>query len=184
MRLAVLLPLLSLLSLGGCLPDDFDGYDSDTDADTLVVDTDTDVDTDDDSSASSSALVGSWRSEGNDLSALFATPALDIARIDASFYANGSYEVLSVDGSGGTSTFTGSYAVGSGTPTSVDLVQSTPYTAESEGLFRVQSGVLTYEVVQTLPDYGNVPPSGAFGTSSGPGFAAGENVQTYRRIGQ
>ena len=42
---------------------------------------------------------------------------------------------------------------------------------------------MTYEVVQTVPDYGYTPPTptSGFGTTSGPGVSAGDNVQIYRR---
>lgn len=166
-----------LLALGGgCLPDDWDGTYPDDDPD--VTDTDGAGDTD---AVSDGALVGAWRSEGQDLSGLFADAG--VRWVEASFGADGRYQVLVEDASGERGNFAGSWSVGSGSPASITMEQDEPYPATAEGLYEVDGNVLTFETVQVFPDYGNSPPSDRFGTSQGPGISPGSNVQTYRRQG-
>lgn len=172
-----------VLLLAGCLPDDWTGYETDTDAEVDTSDVDTsDIDTSDpDTQATGApdpALVGTWVSTGTDRSPLFVQ--LGVQRVEATFRADGSYVVTSRDGTGDVGTFTGTYAVSAGNPAGIVLQQSTPYTGRAEGLYEVANQVLTYETVQTIPDYGNAPPSGSFGTSTGGTLSTGDNVQTYR----
>jgi hypothetical protein len=171
-----------LVGLGACLPDDYVETDPDRDSDSdPVTDTDTDLDTGA-GEAPDPALVGDWRSAGADLSDLFAGSPFNIVRIDAAFEADGTYVVESEDQGGQIGTFSGTWSVGAGaSPREITLDQSSPYTARSRGIYAVSANELTYEVVQVLPDYGNTPPSGSFGTSAGPGMSPGANVQTYRR---
>jgi hypothetical protein len=168
-----------MILLFACMPDDYDPN--------RPVDTDTDTDADADSDADSDAdldLVGTWLSTGDDLSDLFAADPFNYVRVDADFASSGSFTVTVRDVDGQTGTLTGSYAASDATnPGTVTLSQTAPYEATASGIWQVQGGVLTYEVVQTSPDYGFVPPTPAsgFGTTSGPNLSPGENVQIYRR---
>lgn len=160
----------------GCLPDDWDGTYPSERAD----DTDTAVDSDgSDAEASDADLVGTWRSEGADLSELF--QAADIAWVEASFQVNGTYTVTSEDRSGERGVFTGDWESQGGAPAGIVLEQDEPYPATAEGLYALDGDTLTFETVQVFPDYGNSPPRDDFGTSTGPGMTPGANVQIYRR---
>ena len=81
-------------------------------------------------------------------------------------------------------TVTGTWTADTSTePGVVSLEQEEPYEAKASGIFAVDGAVLTYEVVQTEPDYGFSPPTpqGGFGSTNGPGVGPGDNVQTFRR---
>jgi hypothetical protein len=128
------------------------------------------------------AIVGTWVSTGGDISPLFA--GLNIVELNATFNDDGTYTATSEDSGGTVSTFTGTYSVDdSAEPASIALVQESPYGAGVTGIWQIEGdGSLTYEVVQTTPDIGFVAPTPAtgFGSTSGPGINAGDNVQTYR----
>lgn len=166
-----------------CAPDDYDSGKLPT-----ADDTGTPSGTDDTGTTATGTandtLVGSWLSEGGDVSELLAGPPFNVVSISASFGADGSYEVVSTDAEGASGTLTGTYAVDLATnPAGIVLSQATPYTATAEGIFQIVGDTLTYEVVQTEPDYGYAPPTpeSGFGTTSGNGIEAGINVQTYVR---
>lgn len=166
--------LLGAVLLGGCFQDDYvPGYVPEEE----VVSDDTA------SLVGGSALVGEWVSEGADLSELFANPPFEYVRVEARFEADGDYRVVAEDGGGTTYPLVGSYEVDEGTsPPSIVLTQDEPYAATARGIWKVDGGVLTYEIVQTVPDYGYTPPTPAtgFGSTTGPGLSSGDNVQTYR----
>jgi hypothetical protein len=159
---------LGLLAVG-CVADDVDLKES--------------ADTGDVKPGPEAAIEGSWVSEGDDLAPLFLL--FYYTRIDATFSADGTYAVTALDTSGATYDFSGTYTVAVDTePHTIVLQQATPAVATAQGIWSVDdSGVMTYEVVQTTPDIGFVPPTSAagFGSTSGPGIAAGDNVQVYRR---
>lgn len=160
--------MILLFSLA-CLPDDVDSPAA-TDQD----------------AAASGGLAGDWLSEGDDVSPLFASDPFNYTTIDASFGTDGSYQVVVTDDSGQSGTLTGTYTADtSTTPAAITLQQSTPYTAVASGIFEITGDLLTYEVVQTSPDYGFVPPTpeSGFGSTSGPDLEAGVNVQTYVAVG-
>lgn len=160
-----------------CMPDDYAGpYSTFTQAPTA--DTGAGV-------ATEGGLVGAWRSEGADLSALFSADPFAYQRVDTTFSADGTYTVDALDGDGNAWPITGTYTVDvTVAPATIALVQQTPYEAEAEGIWSVSGDTLTYEVVQTLPDYGFRPPTPerGFGSTTGPGLAPGANVQTYQRL--
>jgi hypothetical protein len=179
---------LYLTTAIGCVEDDWDPDDWDPDA--QLSDTAKGVDTVDDTAADTDspdedrgpALVGDWTSEGSDISDLFADDPFNIVLVEATFRANSTYEVSSQDSAGDRATFTGTWSVDPSTdPPGITLEQSAPYVATSEGLYAVAGDVLTYEIVQTEPDYGFAPPIGDFGTTTGPGVDPGVNIQTFRR---
>lgn len=165
-----------LVPLAGCAPDDWDGTD-------YVPDTTVDT-TETGDSGSGEGFVGTWRSEGADLSELFASDPFNYASVDASFRSNGGYTVDATDADGAEYALVGTYTTDESTdPATIALLQSEPYEAIASGIYSVAGDTLTYEIVQTSPDYGFVPPTpgGGFGSTSGPNMDAGVNVQTYRR---
>lgn len=166
-----------------CAPDDYD-----TGKTTPTDDSGTTTPTDDTgTTATGSAndtLAGSWLSEGANIADLLAGPPFNIVSITATFGGDGSYEVVSTDDEGTSGTLTGTYVADLGTdPAGIVLSQATPYTATAEGIYQIVGDTLTYEVVQTVPDYGYAPPTpeSGFGTTSGNGIEAGINVQTFVR---
>jgi hypothetical protein len=164
--------------LAGCFPDDWDGSPYVPPGSTTLPLSDTSGEVE------GPALVGRWRSEGGDLSPLFSGEPFRYVRVEAEFGGGGAYVVTSVDGNGAQYVLTGTYTVDEGTtPATVSLLQEEPYEAEAEGIWEVDGDLLRYEVVQTVPDYGFVPPSPdeGFGSTAGPGLSPGNNVQVYRR---
>jgi len=167
------LPLLTTLA---CIPDDWDTDRSDT----IDSAEDTEDPQDTSTSVDDPALVGGWRSDGVNRSRFF--QRLEIVWVEASFRADGSYTVTSQDQDGQRGEFIGTWQVDTGTqPRGIVLYQERPYEGRAEGLYAVGGSELTLETVQTLPDYGNTPPRGSFGTSKGSGLSPGDNVQTYVR---
>lgn len=161
-----------------CVPDDYDGtgwppVGGDTDG---ADPEDTAVD------PPRSTIVGSWVSEGADLSTLFGGAPFNYVRIDAYFQADGRCGSALENRDGDVAETSGSCAVTVGSPGTIVVSLTEPYAATAVGLWQVAGGVLTYEVVQTVPDYGYTPPTPAsgFGSTEGPGLGAGVNVQTYR----
>jgi hypothetical protein len=78
----------------------------------------------------------------------------------------------------------GTFVADEGTsPATIVLTQTSPYAATAEGIYQVDGDTLTYEVVQTQPDYGFLPPTPetGFGSTSGTGLNPGDNIQIYRR---
>jgi hypothetical protein len=171
-----------------CAPDDVTDrrYDTAAPGDTADADTDsdTDADTDSDTDADVQRIAGDWLSTGENVSVLFANDPFDFVRITAHFGTDASYEVQVTDDQGQQGTLTGTYTTDTSTlPGTITLQQATPTTATASGIWQVSGDQLTYEVVQTSPDYGYVPPTPAtgFGTTSGPDIEAGVNVQVYVR---
>lgn len=169
--------MILALTLLACTPDDV----TDKNAD------DTAGDTSEDTSGGDGGpgdISGSWVSEGDDISDLFAGAPFNYTRIDASFDVGGSYVVTVLDSGGTASELTGTYASDATTnPGTIVLTQTAPYAATAQGIWQVVDEVLTYEVVQTTPDYGFTPPTpeSGFGTTAGPNLDPGVNVQVFRR---
>lgn len=165
--------------LFACMPDDYDS------ADPYVPDTSVDtIDTNDTDTSGGTGLVGSWLSEGADLSDLFASDAVNLVRATATFRGNGTYTAAVLDADNNTGTFVGTYTASEATsPATISLHQTDPSEAIASGIYDVNGDVLRYEVVQTDPNYGFTPPTpqGGFGSTSGPNLDPGVNVQTYRR---
>ena len=133
-------------------------------------------------------IVGKWYSAGTDVApllfALFATDS-----IYAEFRDDNTYIVEQFDTTGAKLTLTGVYTQSaSGTANIYDIAvdQTAPAALTSTGIFQVTSeipDVMSYEIVQTSPDIGAIPPtaSGGFGGTNGGAFGT-TNVQTYRRV--
>lgn len=169
---------LLTLPFVGCLVDDWNGQPYVPAGGGTVVTDDTGV------VEGTVALAGTWRSEGGDLSELFSGDPFHYVSVEATFAADGSYVVSSTDRDGTSYVLTGVWSGADGQPGTVSLSQTEPYEAEAEGIWQVDGDTLTYEVVQTIPDYGFVPPTpaGGFGSTSGPGLTPGLNVQLYQRV--
>ena len=169
-----------LLGFAGCLPDDWNGepyLGPPTSA--------TDTGSADDTGAAPGgpALVGSWVSEGDDLSPLFAEAPFSYVRVESTFRSDATYLSTTVTDDGPVE-LSGTWAVDETTaPATVVVAQIVPYVAEARGIWQVDGEALTWEVVQIAPDYGYVAPTPeiGFGSTSGPGLVAGANVQIYRR---
>ncbi len=169
----LLFPLLS-----GCYVDDWNGepYTGYEGATSSVSDTGAVPET--------GGLLGQWVSEGADLSVLLGGEPFLYVRVDATFDAAGSYEVVGEDADGTLWPLIGTWSATEGTPGTITLEQTEPYVATATGIWQVDGGALSYEVVQISPDYGFQPPTpgSGFGSSTGPGLTPGMNVQTYRWV--
>lgn len=128
------------------------------------------------------ALVGAWRSEGEDVSPLLAGEPFRYVAVEASFGHDGAYDVVATDVDGANWPVAGRFVAVDGAPGTVVVSQSEPYEATAEGIWQVDAGVLSWEIVQTIPDYGFTPPTAetGFGSSAGAGLAAGANLQRFR----
>ncbi len=166
---------VALCALVACRPDDFLVADSGRGA--AAADSAVHLDT-----AGIDALAGDWVSADGDVSAVLVT-YYDIASIEVTFDAGGSYTTHMVDGSGSTYDAVGTWTAGAGTVRAITLTQTSPDAATFAGIFGISDDeVLTYEVVQTEPALAGVAAptvDGGFGSTGG--VAEGENVQTYRR---
>ncbi len=165
--------MMLLTLLLGCVPDDVDDthdtHDTGDTADTVI---------------SGPAIEGTWLSQGEDLSPLFAADPFNYVRIDATFGDDGAYTVVGQDAEGATYDFEGTYTVDEATdPATILQQQSVPYEATAEGIWAVDGQSLTFEAVQVSPDYGYAPatPEGGFGSTTGPYLTEGDNVQLYIR---
>ena len=186
--LSAVAALTFALLAAACTPDDEKAdtsaeADADTDAD-ADADADSDADSDADTDADAT-IVGQWVSEGEDISPIFQSSFFDYVRIDADFREDGSYLVVAATGGGDVYELTGSYTADtSTTPAGLVLLQAQPYEATAEGIYQISGEVMQYEVIQTDPNPNGFvapTPTTGFGTSSGPGLAAGANTQVYRR---
>lgn len=128
-------------------------------------------------------IVGSWISEGSNISPLFQSAFFSYVSIVAEFTSDSKYSVVATDGEGADTTFEGSYVVDiTGSIPTIVLTQTAPSAATAEGIWQLQSDELHYEVVQTNPNPYNFvapTPETGFGSSSGPGLQPGDNVQIY-----
>lgn len=166
-------------ALFACLPDDYTGEGLTPLGDTSSAPT---ASTEPDGEMT---IVGEWLSEGADLSELFSADPFAYASVTAVFRADGTFLVTAVDGQGTEYPLEGDFTVGTTTmPATIAIVQTEPYAAEASGIWEVAGDTLTYEVVQTTPDYGFGPPTPErdFGSTTGPGLAPGANVQTYQAL--
>lgn len=130
-------------------------------------------------------IVGVWVSEGANVAPLLAGPPFNTVRIDAEFNADGTYAVTTTDGNNSQVTLSGTWQTteGDGLIRNIVVNQSAPTSLVSEGIYRNQNGVLSYEIAQTNPPLtGVTPPTAAAGFGSTSAGALGTiNVQTYVR---
>jgi len=167
--------MILALALFACTLDDVTDEQKDTAESDTDMDTDTDTDTDTEA-ATAGDINDAWLSEGADISALFQEAPFSFVSVAATFNVDLGYTVVAMDGEGAATTFAGTFVVDATTsPGTITLTQSSPYTATSVGIYQVDADTLTYEAVQTVPDYGFTPPTPetGFGTTAGPGVVAG-----------
>lgn len=129
-----------------------------------------------------SSLLGTWLSEGADVSPLFTS--VDYDSVQATFGSDCSYQVLAVTGAGDSYDINGTWSADEGTdPATIVQTQAQPYEATADGIWQIVGDTLTFEVVQTDPDYGFTAPTptSGFGSTAGQGLSAGDNTQTYQR---
>ncbi|MCO6475864.1 MAG: hypothetical protein J5I94_04545 [Phaeodactylibacter sp.] len=130
-------------------------------------------------------VQGRWQSSGDNVApllvSLFATDS-----IYAEFNTDNTYLVEQYDTSGAKLTLEGTYTQkesGVGDIWEITVNQSSPAVLTSEGIFEVTDNTMRYEIVQTSPDIGAVPPTAAAGFGSTNGGALGNiNIQVYERI--
>lgn len=98
-------------------------------------------------------LVGTWVSEGNNVApGLRAT--LKTKKIVATFNDNKTYTVVATDSFNVSVTYSGTFTTQANSNTSIRniiLNQTTPTSVTSQGIYRVTTKDLTYEVIQTTP---------------------------------
>ena len=139
--------------------------------------------------SSVNGIVGTWVSKGDDVASLL-VDFFFVDSIVAVFNANQTYEVLQYAG-GSTSPLTldGTYVQSlsnTGTIWNITVEQTAPSALTSAGIFEISPSdnpnSMQYEIVQTNPDIGALPPTAEAGFGSSSGGALGDtNVQVYRR---
>lgn len=146
-------------------------------------------DDDDTAPTTGDGILGEWYSSGDNVAPLLVT-YFSVDSIYVKFNDNQTYLVESYDVDGVMTEYTGTYVQ---TPSEVgniytiELNQSDPYAAVSEGIFEVTMGEagydMKYEVVQVQPDVGNSAPTpeDGFGSSNG-GELGTTNVQKYLKL--
>lgn len=130
-------------------------------------------------------VMGKWQSSGTNVAPLlvnlFATDS-----IYAEFNTDFTYLVEQYDTSGTKLTLEGTYSQsesGEGNIWNIEVNQTAPAQLISEGIFEVNGTTMQYEIVQTSPDIGAIPPTAAAGFGSTNGGALGTaNVQVYEKI--
>ncbi len=133
-------------------------------------------------------IVGTWVSAGEDVAPLLVTLFM-VDSIVATFEANQTYTVLQyAGGSEAALTLSGTYSqtVANGTIWDIIVDQTAPAALTSEGIFQIDPSAspnsMQYEIAQTSPDIGAIPPNAddGFGSTSG-GVLGDANVQVYKR---
>lgn len=130
-------------------------------------------------------IQGEWASSGSNVApilvALFGTDS-----IYANFETNMSYTVEQFDTNGTKLTLSGVYTQtksSEGDIYTIEVNQSSPAALVSEGIFEVSGSTMRYEIVQTSPDIGAIPPTPAGGFGSTNSGALGNiNIQVYQKI--
>ena len=137
-------------------------------------------------------LVGSWLSEGANISPLFAASPYNYVSITAVFNADATYSADGVqdsdgDGAGDTTyTFSGTYTTDLTTePHTIALTQTSPSADTATGIWDVDGDTLTYEVLsaQAASVCDAPTPEGGFGSTSCRvgNYEDGFNIQVYVR---
>jgi hypothetical protein len=130
-------------------------------------------------------LMGEWQSSGANVAPLLVT-LFATDSIYANFRTDNTYLVEQYDTAGTKLVLEGTYTQalsGVGQIWTIEVNQTSPVTLTSEGIFEIVGDVMNYEIVQTSPDIGAVPPTAQRGFGSTNAGALGMlNVQTYERI--
>lgn len=133
-------------------------------------------------------IYGSWVSEGTNVAPLLVM-LFGVDKIEATFNSNGSYTVVQTDTTGASLTLTGTFTISKSTVDNIFEItanQTSPAALTSSGIFEVYAGAsdytMKYEIVQTTPDIGAIPPTpaGGFGSTNA-GALGALNIQTYVR---
>lgn len=134
-------------------------------------------------------IVGKWVSTGENLAPLLLA-LFPYDSIYATFNSNNTYNVVAVDTGGVTYPLEGTYTVSKsnvGNIYNITLNQTTPTPLTSVGIYEIDINqtphFMTYEVAQTEPNIGAIPPTaeGGFGSTNG-GVLGTMNVQKYIRL--
>ncbi len=130
--------------------------------------------------SSTDALVGTWKSEGVGNVAPGLASLSKTRKIDAKFFKNGTYTVVSTDSTNATVTFSGTWVASEPVATqpirTIVLNQTVPSSIVASGIFKVEGTLLTYEVLQTspaIPGFSAPTIAGGFGSTSFNNFALG-----------
>jgi len=130
-------------------------------------------------------IQGEWQSSGDNV-ALILVNLFGTDSIYADFRTDFTYLVEQYDTSGAKLTLEGTYTQKESSVADIweiTVEQSSPTALTSEGIFEVNGNTMRYEIAQTSPDIGAVPPTAAGGFGSTNGGAFGDtNIQTYIRI--
>jgi hypothetical protein len=135
-------------------------------------------------------LVGTWLSQGADVAPLLAGAPFNNVSITATFNADGSYTVDGIDTSNKDTMYAGAYVTTASSVAGVvdiTLMQTAPSTATAQGIFSIDATVtpprMQYEVVQTQPTNGLVPPTAekGFGSTIYNGQPISTLIQKYSR---
>jgi hypothetical protein len=134
-------------------------------------------------------LIGTWLSAGGNVAPLL-VQLMAIDSLWAEFKTDNTYLVNAKAKTGTVTQFTGTYShekSSVGSIYKIKLNQSTPTALTSEGIYQIDKTKtpheMMYEVVQTEPNIGAVPPTpeGGFGSTNG-GALGTLNVQKYIRL--
>lgn len=129
-------------------------------------------------------IQGKWWSKGADVAPLLVT-LFSIDSIYAEFNTNLTYSVTSYS-MGVPTVLTGVYTQsdsGINGIWNITVNQTAPSALTSVGIFKVEGNTMMYEVAQTEPNIGAVPPTAAAGFGSTNGGALGTiNIQKYVRV--
>jgi hypothetical protein len=143
-----------------------------------------------DGGAMTNPLLATWVSKGGDVAPLLAGPPFNNVSITATFKADGSYSVESIDTSQKMVAFAGTYVtMPSGVTGIIDIkcTQTAPSSATAEGIYEIDTTQtpprMQYEVVQTQPTNGLTPPTAqdGFGSTVYNGKKIATLIQKYSR---
>ncbi|GAB6281981.1 MAG: hypothetical protein STSR0008_07250 [Ignavibacterium sp.] len=134
-------------------------------------------------------IIGKWVSTGENLAPLLLA-LFPYDSIYATFNSNNTYNVVAIDTGGVSYPLNGTYTVSKsdvGNIYNITLNQTSPTPLTSVGIYEININqtphFMTYEVAQTEPNIGAIPPTseGGFGSTNG-GALGTINVQKYIRL--
>lgn len=138
----------------------------------------------------SDVIVGTWVSSGSNVAPLLVALS-KYTKLTATFNADGTYKIVTLDSAGTQGTATGTYVTAAGgasapydTIRTIIATQMTPTALTAEGIYQVTVGAssttMKYEVVQTVPAISATKPTAAKGFGSTSNGAYGTiNIQKY-----
>jgi hypothetical protein len=135
-------------------------------------------------------LTGTWLSQGSDVAPLLAGPPFNNVSVKATFSADSTYSVVSVDTANKEVDYAGTYTIMTSAVAgivSITCMQSMPSNAIAQGMYQIDTTVtparMQYEVVQTQPTNGLTPPTPdkGFGSTVYNGKPISTLIQKYTR---